>query len=140
MFRLQDSWVSSGLFVELDLSITCVTFGVVFYAFYMLLTWIHHLPREEAEKLAVELGVSAQGSLDELRKKLKDKWRALEAYLPPHVTDKLVQSLDVAGSSTVEVQGGDSHSLSSYIQSIWVCFELCRGVVLFREPCCRRLE
>ena len=64
--------------------------------------------REEAEKLPVELGVSVQGSVDELRKKLNDKWRALEAYLPPHVTDKLAPSMDVAGTSCVKILGATS--------------------------------
>jgi hypothetical protein len=54
----------------------------------MPLGWIHNLPREEAEKLAVELGVSVHGTLDDLRKKLKEKWKALEQYLPPQSTDK----------------------------------------------------
>jgi hypothetical protein len=51
------------------------------YVAIMPLGWIHNLPREEAEKLANELGLSAQGTLDELRRKVKDKWRAVETYL-----------------------------------------------------------
>ena len=68
---------------------------VLFYAVAMPLAWIHNLPREEAEKLASELGVSVQGTLDELRKRLQEKWRALEVCLPPQITDKLppVQTL-----------------------------------------------
>jgi hypothetical protein len=44
----------------------------------MPLAWIHNLPREEAEKLAMELGVPVQGTLDEFRKRLKEsgkRWR-----------------------------------------------------------------
>jgi hypothetical protein len=49
----------------------------------MLLAWIYNLPREEAEKLEMELCVPVQGTLDDLRKRLKEKWKALETYLPP---------------------------------------------------------
>jgi predicted transcriptional regulator len=54
----------------------------------MPLAWIHNLPKEEAEKLAMELGVPVQGTMDELRKRLKDKWRIVETYLPPQSKDK----------------------------------------------------
>jgi hypothetical protein len=53
----------------------------------MPLGWFHNLLREEAEKLVNELGVSTQGTLDELRRKVKDKWRAVETYLPPQIAD-----------------------------------------------------
>jgi hypothetical protein len=65
------------------------------------IAWIHNLPREEAEKLATEMGVSVQGTLDELRKRLKEKWGALENYLPPQSTDKSEVGMDVAGVSDV---------------------------------------
>jgi hypothetical protein len=39
---------------------------VVLHAINMPLAWIHNLPKEEAEKLATELGVPVQGTLDEL--------------------------------------------------------------------------
>jgi hypothetical protein len=51
----------------------------------MPLAWIYNLPREDAEKLAIAFGVSVQGTLDELRKKLK-KLRAVEKYLLPQST------------------------------------------------------
>ena len=65
----------------------------------------------------MELGVSAQGSLDELRKRLKEKWRALEVYLPPHLTDKLASSRDTADTSGVRSLGGDSSPQTSYTLS-----------------------
>ncbi|PNF19609.1 hypothetical protein B7P43_G16647 [Cryptotermes secundus] len=70
----------------------------------MALAWIHNLPRERAEKLASELGVSVQGTLDELQKRLKEKWRALEVCLPPQITDKFAASTDVAGPSAIKSQ------------------------------------
>jgi hypothetical protein len=47
---------------------------VVLHAINMPLAWIHSIPKEEAEKLAMELGVPVQGTLDELHKRLKEKW------------------------------------------------------------------
>ncbi|PNF34291.1 hypothetical protein B7P43_G16460 [Cryptotermes secundus] len=88
----------------------------------MPLAWIHNLPREYAEKFASELGVSVQGTLDYLPKKLKDKWRALEACLPPHITDKFAASTDVAGTSMVKIQRGVVHAQVSYAQNILSVF------------------
>jgi hypothetical protein len=65
----------------------------------MPLAWIHALPKEDAEKLAMELGVSVQGTLDELRKRLRDKWRLMETYLPPQSTDKSGVAVHTAASS-----------------------------------------
>jgi hypothetical protein len=48
----------------------------------MPMSWIHNLSKEEAEMVAMELSVPVQGTLDELRKRLKEKWKALETYLP----------------------------------------------------------
>jgi hypothetical protein len=83
---------------------------------YMQLAWIHSLPKEEAEKLAMELGVPVQGIMDELRKRLKDKWRIVETYLPPQSKDKSEVAVHTAGSSNTKVQGGDVHDHGSYLQ------------------------
>jgi hypothetical protein len=50
---------------------------VVLHAINMPMDWIHNISKEEAEKLAMELSVPVQGTLDELRKKLKEKYKAL---------------------------------------------------------------
>jgi hypothetical protein len=47
----------------------------------MPMVWIHNLPKEEAEKLRMELSVPVQGTLDEFRKKLKKMLKALETYI-----------------------------------------------------------
>jgi hypothetical protein len=86
------------------------------YVVIMPLGWIHNLPREEAEKLANELGVSAQRTLDELRRKVKDKGRAVEIYLPPQIADKFGAGMDVAGVSNVKIQNADVHAQISYSQ------------------------
>jgi hypothetical protein len=43
----------------------------------MPLAWIHNHPKEEDEKLAIELGVPVQGTLNELRKRLKESGKYL---------------------------------------------------------------
>jgi hypothetical protein len=82
----------------------------------MPLAWIHALPKEDAEKLAMELGVSVQGTLDELRKRLKEKWRLLQIYLPPQSTDKSGVAVHTAASSSIQGQGGNVHDHDSYFR------------------------
>jgi hypothetical protein len=82
----------------------------------MSLAWIHNLPREEVEKLAMELGVPLQGTLDDLRKRLKEKWKVLGTYLPPQSTDKSEVGIHTAGVSDIKVQCGDVHDHVSYFQ------------------------
>jgi hypothetical protein len=45
---------------------------VVLHAINIPLAWIHTLPKEEAHKLVIDSGVPVQGTLDVLRKKLKE--------------------------------------------------------------------
>jgi hypothetical protein len=61
---------------------------MVLHHINMPLAWLHNLPREEAEKLAMELSVPVQGTLDDLRKSLKEKWKALETYRHPQSIDR----------------------------------------------------
>jgi hypothetical protein len=89
---------------------------VVLYVVIMPLGWIHNLPREEAEKLANEFCMSTQGTLDELRRKLKDKWRAVESYLPTQISYKFGVGMDVAGVSNVTIENADVHAQISYTQ------------------------
>lgn len=102
---------------------------------YMLSTmpigWIHNLPREEAEKLAVELGVSVQGMLDDLRKRLKEKWKVLEQYLPPPSTDKSEVVMHAAGASNSSSRDSEGHDHVTYSQCKLkgkVVADLVRGV------------
>jgi hypothetical protein len=48
----------------------------------MLLAWMHDLSKQQAEELARYMGLSVDGTLDDLRKRLKQKWTALQPYLP----------------------------------------------------------
>jgi hypothetical protein len=82
----------------------------------MPLAWIHNLPKEEAEKLAMELGVPVQGTMDELRERLKDKWRIVETYLPPQSKVKSEVAVHTPASTNMKVQGGDVHDHGSYFQ------------------------
>jgi hypothetical protein len=54
----------------------------------MPLAWIHDLPKQELEGLASQLGLSTDGTLDDLRKRVKEKWTAVELYLPSQSTAK----------------------------------------------------
>jgi hypothetical protein len=54
----------------------------------MPLRWIYDLPKQQVEELAGQLGLSTDGSLDDLRKRVKQKWTAIEPYLPSQSTDK----------------------------------------------------
>jgi hypothetical protein len=58
----------------------------------MPLAWIHKLSREDAEKLAMGLGAP-------VRKGLKNKWKALETYLPPQSADKSEVAMHTVGVS-----------------------------------------
>jgi hypothetical protein len=87
---------------------------VMLHAINMPLAWIYNLPKEEAEKLAMELGVPVQGTLGELRRRLKEKWKTLETYLPPQSEDKSEVTMHTAGVSDTKVQGGDVHDHVSY--------------------------
>jgi hypothetical protein len=58
-----------------------------------------------------------QGTLDELRKRLKEKWKALETYLPPQNADKSEVAMHTAGFSDIKVHCGDVHDHVSYSQS-----------------------
>ncbi|PNF24643.1 hypothetical protein B7P43_G00738 [Cryptotermes secundus] len=50
--------------------------------------WIHSLSKQQAKRLAIELGVSMDGILDDLRRRLKEKWSSLEPHLPSQLTAK----------------------------------------------------
>jgi hypothetical protein len=80
--------------------------------FNMPLAWIHNLPTEEGEMMAAELGVSIQGTLDELRKRLKEKWRAVEHFLPPRGAEASEAGMGVAGSTGTH--GGGVHTQVHY--------------------------
>jgi hypothetical protein len=58
----------------------------------MPLTWIHDPPKQRLEDLASQLGVPQDGTLDELRKRVKDKWAIVQTYLPPSSTAKSIQA------------------------------------------------
>jgi hypothetical protein len=48
----------------------------------MPLTWIHDLPKQQLEELAGQLGLPTDGTLDDLRKSVKQKWTIMQPYLP----------------------------------------------------------
>jgi hypothetical protein len=66
----------------------------------MPLAWIHELPKQQLESLAGQLNLSTEGTLDDLRKRVKDKWTTIEPYLPPHTTAKSLQTMNPIQSTT----------------------------------------
>lgn len=82
----------------------------------MPLGWIHNLPREELEKLAVELAVPTQGNLDDLRKRVKQKWSLLEPYLPPRNPVESEGAVHVAGSGEGCGRSSNMHGHIVYSQ------------------------
>jgi hypothetical protein len=64
------------------------------------LAWIHELPKQQLESLAGQLNLSTEGTLDDLRKRVKDKWTTIEPYLPPHTTAKSLQTMNPIQSTT----------------------------------------
>jgi hypothetical protein len=47
----------------------------------MPVTWIHDLSKQQVEGLAGQLGLPIDGTLDELRKRVKEKWAFIHPYL-----------------------------------------------------------
>ncbi|PNF15457.1 hypothetical protein B7P43_G17834 [Cryptotermes secundus] len=56
--------------------------------------WIHELSKQQLESLASQLGVSTEGTLDDLRKRVRDKWTTIEPYLPPQASAKSIETLN----------------------------------------------
>jgi hypothetical protein len=48
----------------------------------MPLAWIHDLSKQKLEELAAQLGLSIDGTLDDLRKRVKQRWAVIQPYLP----------------------------------------------------------
>jgi hypothetical protein len=72
----------------------------------MLLELIHNLSKEDAESLPVDLDVPVQGTLDELRKRVKEKWKVLETYLSQYIMS-VVTAANILGYDVPECGLGD---------------------------------
>jgi hypothetical protein len=68
-------------------------FSVVFHATTMPHAWIHQLSKQQLEGLASQMGLPTSGTVDDLRKRVKEKWIAIEACLPSPSTDKSSSSV-----------------------------------------------
>jgi hypothetical protein len=67
----------------------------------MPLAWTYDLSKQQVEELASYLGLFTDGTLDDLRKRVKEKWIAIEPYLPSQsaaksslVTKPVQQNID----------------------------------------------
>jgi hypothetical protein len=49
--------------------------------FILSVAWIHFLSKQQLEELAGQLGLSIDGTVDELRKRVKEKWALIQPYL-----------------------------------------------------------
>jgi hypothetical protein len=66
----------------------------------MPLAWIHELSKQQLDSSARQLGLPCEGTLDELRKRVREKWTAIETYLPSQPSAKSFQTLNTARSVT----------------------------------------
>jgi hypothetical protein len=48
----------------------------------MPLAWLHDMAKPQSEELASQLGLKADGTLDDLRRRVKERWTAMESFLP----------------------------------------------------------
>jgi hypothetical protein len=60
---------------------------VLFHSVNITLAWIHDLSKQQVE-LAGQLGLPIDGTLDDLRKRVKQKWAVIQPYLPSPTADK----------------------------------------------------
>jgi hypothetical protein len=79
----------------------------------MPLSWIHDLPTQQVEELAGQLGLPTDGTLDDLRKRVKEKWSAIEPYLPSQSTAKSVFTTMSASQSRDLVMNWGIHGKRS---------------------------
>jgi hypothetical protein len=83
----------------------------------MPLAWIHSLSRKQAEQLATELGISVEGTLDDVRKRLREKWSSLQQHLPSQMQAKSEPATDAETSVGSGVQGVSIPGQLSYIRA-----------------------
>ncbi|PNF38694.1 hypothetical protein B7P43_G17648 [Cryptotermes secundus] len=79
--------------------------------------WIHSLSKQQAERLAIELGVSVDVTLDDLRRRLKEKWSSLEPHLPTQLTAKTELAMDAAVSVGDGAMNAGITGQVSYVQT-----------------------
>jgi hypothetical protein len=48
----------------------------------MPLAWLHIMSKQQLKDLASQQGLKADGTLDDLRRSVKEKWTAIEPFLP----------------------------------------------------------
>jgi hypothetical protein len=75
----------------------------------MPLAWVHDLPKQQAEELASQLGLPTDGTLDDLRKRIKEKWTTIEAFLPSQSTAKSTLVTKSSSQVTDSVVHDSSH-------------------------------
>jgi hypothetical protein len=62
--------------------------------------WINTLSKSHLEQLAGQLGLPTEGPLDDLRKRVREKWTGLEACLPPFAIGQFAPLADLSKSGT----------------------------------------
>jgi hypothetical protein len=60
----------------------------VFHADTMPRAWVNNLSKLQLEQLASQLSLPTDGALDDLRKRVREKWSTIEACLPSPILDK----------------------------------------------------
>jgi hypothetical protein len=57
-------------------------------------SWIYDLPKQGLEELAAHLGLPTDRALDDIHKRVKDRWSAIEPFLPSTSSAKPIQMTD----------------------------------------------
>jgi hypothetical protein len=57
-------------------------------------SWIYNLPKQQLEELAAHLCLPTDGALDDIRKRVNDRWSVIEPFLPSTSSAKPIQTID----------------------------------------------
>jgi hypothetical protein len=74
----------------------------------MPLAWLHDMSKQQLGELASQLGLKADGTLDDLRRCVKEKWTATEPFLPSPSTTAKFTLVTKAESQITDSLGRDS--------------------------------
>jgi hypothetical protein len=74
----------------------------------MLIAWLHDMPKPQLKELASQLGLKADRTLDDVRRRVKERWTAIEPFLPSPSPAAKSTSETKAESQITDSSGRDS--------------------------------